>query len=295
MSLVHNDYINLFNHALRIRIYNTYMELKKNSYNSGFSLVELSIVLVILGLLTGGILTGQSLIKAAELRSITTEVSEFQTAINTFKGKYFALPGDMTNATSFWGDNGAECADAGITDGTPGTCNGDGDGIVEETAGGADDDGESYMFWNQLAYAGMINGEYSGVSFNSNDGVDIGVNTPASAFNGATYQIVNRDETGGGSSVSYAYDYENVFLFGTNNLPGSDWAGTPVMTPEEAWNIDTKMDDGKPARGNFIARYFNDACAAADDGTNHDTDNFDASYKLSDSTVQCGFYIRNMY
>ncbi|MGB1540395.1 MAG: prepilin-type N-terminal cleavage/methylation domain-containing protein, partial [Rickettsiales bacterium] len=65
---------------------------------AGFSLVELSIVLVILGLLTGGILGGQSLIRAAELRSVSKEYEKYQTAINIFKDKYFALPGDFNNA-----------------------------------------------------------------------------------------------------------------------------------------------------------------------------------------------------
>ena len=71
---------------------------------AAFSLVELSIVLVILGLLTGGILTGQNLIRAAELRSVVTEFQTYQTAVMTFRDKYFALPGDMTNATDFWGE-----------------------------------------------------------------------------------------------------------------------------------------------------------------------------------------------
>ena len=70
---------------------------------SAFSLVELSIVLVILGLLTGGILSGQSLIRAAELRSVTTEYSRYTAATYSFRDKYFALPGDMSNAESFWG------------------------------------------------------------------------------------------------------------------------------------------------------------------------------------------------
>lgn len=68
----------------------------------GFSLVELSIVLVILGLLTGGILAGQSLIRAAELRSVSTEQSRWVTAANSFRDKYFALPGDFRDATKFW-------------------------------------------------------------------------------------------------------------------------------------------------------------------------------------------------
>ena len=55
---------------------------------SAFSLVELSIVLVILGLLVGGILGGQSLIKAAELRSITSDIESYRVAVNSFKIKY---------------------------------------------------------------------------------------------------------------------------------------------------------------------------------------------------------------
>lgn len=74
----------------------------------GFSLVELSIVLVILGLLTGGILAGQSLIRAAELRSYITDVQRYPAAVNAFKDKYFAYPGDMANATKFWGALGGD-------------------------------------------------------------------------------------------------------------------------------------------------------------------------------------------
>jgi prepilin-type N-terminal cleavage/methylation domain-containing protein len=72
--------------------------LKRN----GFSLVELSIVLVILGLLVGGVLSGQNLIRASELRKYITLQNQYRTAISAFRDKYFALPGDMTNATAFW-------------------------------------------------------------------------------------------------------------------------------------------------------------------------------------------------
>lgn len=94
----------------------------------GFSLVELSIVLVILGLLVGGVLAGQSLIKAASARKTLAWNTGMQTNFNTFRDKYFALPGDMTNATDFWGRSTA----AGVCTGQPGTpsatgtCNGDG-------------------------------------------------------------------------------------------------------------------------------------------------------------------------
>ena len=94
---------------------------------NAFSLVELSIVLVILGLLTGGILGGQSLIRAAELRSVSTEAARYTTAVYSFRDKYMALPGDMPNATAFWGaapDCSAQTASGAST------CNGNGDGML---------------------------------------------------------------------------------------------------------------------------------------------------------------------
>lgn len=101
----------------------------------GFSLVELSIVLVILGLLTGGILAGQSLIRAAELRSVASEHQRYVTATKSFQDKYFSVPGDMKNATSFWGAAdggdglGTDCFNVKSTTAT--TCNGNGDTILQ--------------------------------------------------------------------------------------------------------------------------------------------------------------------
>ena len=68
----------------------------------GFSLVEMSIVVVILGLLVGTIISGKSLMRASELLSITTEYDMYKQAAKGFKDKYQWLPGDMPNATSFW-------------------------------------------------------------------------------------------------------------------------------------------------------------------------------------------------
>jgi prepilin-type N-terminal cleavage/methylation domain-containing protein len=65
---------------------------------TAFSLVELSIVLVILGLLVGGVLSGQALIRASEMRSITAQANQYRAAIYSFRDKYFAIPGDMANA-----------------------------------------------------------------------------------------------------------------------------------------------------------------------------------------------------
>src|SRR3954471_15989161 len=67
----------------------------------GFTLIELSIVLVIIGLVVGGVLVGQDLIKAAQIRSAVSKIEKYNTAVHTFRTKYNALPGDIPNAASY--------------------------------------------------------------------------------------------------------------------------------------------------------------------------------------------------
>jgi prepilin-type N-terminal cleavage/methylation domain-containing protein len=216
---------------------------------SAFSLVELSIVLVILGLLTGGILTGQSLIRAAELRSISADYQRYLAASNTFRDKYFALPGDMPNATRFWGDDNAACADAAIPNGTPGTCNGNGDALVA-TALAVNSTGEALQFWKQLALAGLIEGNFTGLSGSGGlqDSI-IGVNVPASKISNGGWSIysfpsMSLNPVGW---ANFEGTYGNTLVFGSK-LGNSITEGA-ILRAEETWNIDTKMDDGRPGTG----------------------------------------------
>lgn len=253
----------------------------------GFSLVELSIVLVILGLLTGGILAGQSLIRAAELRSVNTEFSRYLAATQTFRDKYFAIPGDMANATKFWGDDNAACPDPLVTNGTPGTCNSNGDSDLN-LATAANATSEIFQFWKQLALAGLIEGSYSGLSggagmYNPVPGTNV---PPSRLSNAAWYVSTNRNYPG--DTDTYKYDLRSYFL-----LQGTSSA-TPVLSPEEAWNIDTKLDDGKPASGKVVAKYWNNLCAAADDGSSANND-LVASYRLSDRTTRCALFFTNAF
>src|ERR1700722_13172793 len=103
----------------------------KSEQTNGFTLIELSIVLVIIGLIVGGVLVGQDLIKAAEVRAQISQIESYNTAVNTFRGKYSKIPGDMNvpPAEQFgFTDNG--CA------GTAGQR--DGNGLIdgEDGAGG---------------------------------------------------------------------------------------------------------------------------------------------------------------
>lgn len=220
-------------------------------YRHAFSLVELSIVLVILGLLTGGILAGQSLIRASELRAVNTEYQRYTAAIASFRDKYFATPGDMTNAVSFWAAS-ATCPGVAAT-AAAGVCNGNGDGQVTAlatgTCNGSNCGNELFGFWEQLAYAGLIEGSYSGNPNSATATATVssyGTNSPRSKLGQAGWSAGYLGTVAITSLIYYTGSYGNALLFGG----GTDAAlPSAVLKAEEAWNIDTKMDDGRPDQG----------------------------------------------
>ncbi|MES2983806.1 MAG: prepilin-type N-terminal cleavage/methylation domain-containing protein [Pseudomonadota bacterium] len=254
-----------------------------------FSLVELSIVLVILGLLVGGILAGKSLISAAELRAVTTEYTRYITASHTFRDKYFALPGDMANATAVWGKDDTNCTGHTGSNATPGTCNGDGDGQITSAAG-VSATGEMFRFWQQLSLAGLIEGTYSGLSgptlYMSYPGADVvpGTNTPASKFGKGGWAMLYLPVPAGDSST-YARNYKNMFTIGmrrANFLPLD-----ALFKPEDAWNIDKKIDDGVPGTGKVMARdYTGWGFATSCTNSTSQTD-YTATYKTDHATIAC--------
>lgn len=253
------------------------------SMNRGFSLVELSIVLVILGLLTGGILSGQALIRGSELRASISEFQRHSSAIYAFRDKYFGLPGDIRNATAFWGRLSATACTtnsaAAIT--SNGVCDGDANGRLSHTATSS----EAFQFWRQLANSGLVEGSYSGLPGSGGiyDGQP-GINDPASKLSSASWYIDYFDNTAHSHAYGFDLNYGNAFRFGADIDSGA--ASNPILKPEEAWNIDIKLDDGKPAQGNIIALYWNNECSAANTGVTAAT-NFDAIYRLTDATIRC--------
>jgi prepilin-type N-terminal cleavage/methylation domain-containing protein len=248
----------------------------KHSHTHAFSLVELSIVLVILGLLIGGILSGQALIRAAELRSITTEYSRYVTATQTFRDKYFALPGDMTNATSFWNAAHATPATCYTTaSSTALTCNGDGNGLIYPNAGS----NETYRYWQHLANAGLIEGSYDGIEHGANSYSSTTANSPRSKISNGLWFVWHWGTIVGDANL-FAGNYDNFFELGQIVADGDP--SNPIIKPEEAWNIDTKIDDGKPGLGKLVVRYWSTCTNAAtkDDGAT-------AAYLLTSSAVGC--------
>jgi len=126
----------------------------------GFTLIELSIVLVIIGLIVGGVLVGRDLIQAAELRSTISQIEKYDSAVHTFQLKYQDdLPGDMPSR---------DAAQFGFAARQGGVGHGDGDGIL--TGGNGNNTslnssatcGEDSLFWNDLSTANLIEGSFSG-------------------------------------------------------------------------------------------------------------------------------------
>lgn len=175
------------------------------------------------------------MIRAAELRNVVQQVEGYRIAVHVFRDKYFAKPGDMTNAYAFWG---ADCA------ATEAECNGDGDGLVLSEA--PDNFQEEYQFWNHLSRADLISGEYTGAEDASGNGV-FGINLPETAKSGAGLIVtVNEPHTASNSTLYYQ-------IGGRDNVPQSGCADWAFMETAEAFKLDTKFDDALPKTGRFLA------------------------------------------
>lgn len=116
---------------------------RRDAIPRGFSLVEVAIVLVIIGLILAAVLQGRQLIASAEYKSLKGQLSEYRNAFYTFRDRYNALPGDFDDANARLGLSGA---------------NGDGDGAIENGPGCASAGDESCLAWRHLRAAGMIDG-----------------------------------------------------------------------------------------------------------------------------------------
>lgn len=111
----------------------------------GFTLVEIAIVLVIIGLLLGGVLKGQEIINNARARNIENEVNSIKAAIYTYQDRYRAFPGDDKKADRF----------KNVGSSSVGNSNGKIEGNFNSTT----DKDESRLFWLHLRKAGLIAGD----------------------------------------------------------------------------------------------------------------------------------------
>lgn len=199
----------------------------------GFTLIELSIVLVIIGLIVGGILMGRDMIRAAELRSVARDVEAIKTAINTFQNKYNCLPGDCLNATQFFGQASSCPTPPVLTD--PGTCNGDGNGNYLPWT-----NNEGFYADQQLVQAGLWGNGFAG-----ENNYELAIN---GVTNGLAYIATNDLYDAGNSDGNNAV---NGLWGNTINIASPDGGCDKAapMSALDAEQIDTKMDDGHASTG----------------------------------------------
>jgi prepilin-type N-terminal cleavage/methylation domain-containing protein len=231
----------------------------KRALIAGFTLIEMSIVLVIIGLIVGGILVGQSLIAAAGVRATVTQIEKFNQAANTFREKYGYLPGDIPAgpAAQFGFIARGQYAGAG-----------DGNGVIEANwgnspasntgLGGAT--GEETVFWVDLSTAGLIEGGFSTATITARPGSSaiISQYLPKAKLGNGNYIYVFSGGWGDNSDTSS----NGVNYFGLNNVTSLNGGcaclfSTPGLTVNQAYSIDAKVDDGLPLTGNVLAAYIN--------------------------------------
>ncbi|MDB2550582.1 prepilin-type N-terminal cleavage/methylation domain-containing protein [Rickettsiales bacterium] len=240
---------------------------KKNNRRA-FTLIELSIVLIIIGLLIVAITSGSSLIRNAKLRSITNEAKQYQVAVNSFFMKFDKYPGDFDE--SLGGDS----------------VQGTGDDIIQWHTSG--DINEGSNTWLQLIAAGILPTDIRS-SMTTAEMMDATSRTlrpnthfPPSAENSAGWIFNSRPDNN--VTINYVQlvkSFTSQFEGGELDSPAIDGTAGGSLTATDAYSIDNKNDDGVRNSGDIrevftITTGAGNDCDSADDVTatnNYDLDN----------------------
>ena len=224
--------------------------------SKGFSLVELSIAIAIIGILVGGVILASDLLKGARFVGMVSDIQSYKSAFADFRNKYQSLPGDMPDATDYW-----------IS-----TANGDGDGAAGLIGGG--EDAERLLFWEHLSLSGFIDGEYDGTNMPEGP-------LPGTRFATAyvpTYTTVTTPFWPGAA--------HQAIMVGQPSAVHLALAGG--ISPRDAWNTDTKIDDGFPGTGNVKGSY---ALATCRSTTNASTAEYPISGAAGEDSSACAIYV----
>jgi len=230
----------------------------------GFTLVELSIVLAIIGLLVGGILKGQEMIAGARLKTTVAQADTVRAAYNFFLDKYGAQPGDYARCST-------------TISGCPAAADGDGNGVISAPAPWSDSNNfnrpdfgnnEGVKFWQQLAAAQML----GGIAVESSLAAPVaGKNTLKANYSGAAWELWN---------ATGEFNGYYIALTSAGPVPG------PVVSGKDAFAIDSKYDDSTPGGGAIVTRSAG-GCTATQPSFSNGVVSNSGSYKTSDSGSSC--------
>jgi prepilin-type N-terminal cleavage/methylation domain-containing protein len=187
---------------------------------AGFTLIEIAIVLVIIGLLLGGVLKGQELITSARVRNLISQQDGVKAAYFGFLDRFRSLPGDYSLAST-------NIANVAVG------ANGNGNGQIQSVLGGGTID-EHIAVWDHLAKAGFINGSYTYALLPE---------TPASVPANPYIRYIE-------------VIYDNVYGTGAGAVRHNIKTGNQIPS-EILAEIDRKIDDGNPVGGVFQFSTYN--------------------------------------
>jgi len=222
------------------------MNYKKNNSNNnlGFSLIELTISIVIIALILAGITGYSSLVRQSELRSVISDLQNYKTIYQGFKSQYRQVPGDMINATNYWSTGCAVSI----------TCNGNGNGVVNAIWNSSSD--ETARAWKHLNLSGYLKYEIATIPSMYRGMLTIGTYAPPSKIDNTGYYIAGGSDIGGSYAASivpspWTDNITNSIFIGRVSLgePYPSGLSLGSLTGKEAWSIDAKMDDGTPTGG----------------------------------------------
>lgn len=205
---------------------------------SGFSFVELAIVLVAVGLILGAVLLGQEMIDNARMAEVMGKIDRFSVATNQFKHVYDGLPGDVVNMGGKALDNTQD--PTSFFPSEPIMINGDGNGIVDSS------NYEDLYFWYHLSLSHLYMIDFS----IDNVGNITQLYVPATKAFPGSVPAGARDNSG--YRVSYDASLGIVFDYGVYSS-GAPSVHNAVYSPLELYEMDVKFDDGKPNTGRVRA------------------------------------------